>query len=158
MGAGAGGGAAVGVADEAAALGQQTAAQEAPGVLDERGVEMTEHGRAADGGGHPAGLTGLAVDARVGADRFHQGQDAAAVIVAFDHQPGGVVLASQVGDEAGQFEAADVSGKLGALQRGFEFDDLDGGVVAVGASAGGIDSDQVLFFPLAPGVGLEVGR
>jgi hypothetical protein len=144
MGAGARASGAIGQADETAALGQEAAAHKALGLVNERGVEASENGGAADGGGEPARLGVLRKNARVVAGGFGECEDAAAVVVAFDDQPGLVVFGGEGAYEAGELQAAEVGGELGALQPGLQFDNLRGGVVAFAAATSRINGDEIV--------------
>src|SRR5438105_4704502 len=71
-------------------------------------------------------------------------QHAVAVIVALDDQLGVIVFNGECGDAAREILRRKVSAKLGALQAGCAIDDLRAGIIAFGATAGGIYADDVL--------------
>src|SRR5438445_11456650 len=71
-------------------------------------------------------------------------QHAVAVVVALDDQQCVVIFGGERGDAAGEILRREVSAQLGALQAGCAIDDLRTGIIAIGATAGGIYADHVL--------------
>src|SRR5205085_5688370 len=67
-----------------------------------------------------------------------------AVIVALDDQLGVIVFNGERGHTAGEVLRRKVPAQLGALQAGCAIDDLRAGIIAIGATAGGIYADDVL--------------
>jgi hypothetical protein len=76
------------------------------------------------------------------------GEHGVAVVVAFDDDEGGAaggrVFTGERGGALGELARAEALLQLEALHAGLEVDDLEGGVVAVGATAGGVGCDQVV--------------
>ena len=141
------------MANESAALLQQPRAEKQVGRGRKHGGEVLQHARTSSDVGHPSGLATGLVNVGVALAHQQESKNGVAVVVALDGNERVVVLVGENLDTRGERLRRKMTVELGALHAASLLDDLDAGIVAIDAAAGGIDADDVFLAAIKRGAG-----